>query len=99
MPSIQIKNTGQVVQTDLVTSVLVAFQANNVPIETKCGGKAQCGRCAIRVHSGKEYLTRKTQREISRLSSLNAGEDIRLACQTYTRGDIEIEIINLKKEK
>jgi len=96
VPSVQIRNTGQVIQADLVTSILVALQMNGVQIETRCGGKAQCGRCAIRIHSGREHLTRKSQRENIRLSALKAGEDIRLACQTYTRGSIEIEIINMK---
>jgi ferredoxin len=48
----------------------------------------------IRVLSGAERMNKKNQREIIRLKSMNAGEDIRLACQSYTRGDIEIEIIN-----
>jgi len=28
------------------------------------------------------------------LKAMNAGVDMRLACQSYTRGDVEIEIIN-----
>jgi ferredoxin len=39
-------------------------------------------------------MNKKNQREITRLQALNAGQDMRLACQSYTRGGIEIEIIN-----
>jgi ferredoxin len=39
-------------------------------------------------------MNKKNQIEIARLVALNAGEVMRLACQSYTRGDIEIEIMN-----
>jgi ferredoxin len=39
-------------------------------------------------------MNKKNQAEIARLAALNAGEGMRLACQSYTRGDIEIEIMN-----
>jgi ferredoxin len=39
-------------------------------------------------------MNKKNQIEIARLRALNAGEDMRLACQSYTRGGIEIEIMN-----
>jgi ferredoxin len=48
----------------------------------------------IRILSGAEGMNKKNQREIIRLQAMNAGEDVRLACQSYVRGDIEIEIIN-----
>jgi ferredoxin len=48
----------------------------------------------IRIHTGAEGMNRKNDREIIRLKAMNAGEDMRLACQSYTRGDIEIQIVN-----
>lgn len=97
MPIIYITNTGDRVETDLVTSLLVALQREQVPIDTVCGGKAQCGRCVVRVLRGREFLTKKRPPETLRLNSLQADDTMRLACQTFTRGDIEIEIINLRK--
>jgi len=75
-------------------SILNLLQRSGVPIDTVCGGRAQCGRCLIRVLSGADSMNRKNEAESKRLEALKAGEDMRLACQSYTRGDIEIEIMN-----
>jgi ferredoxin len=104
MPRIRIANTGQTVETDLATSVLVTLQKNDVGIMTSCGGKARCGKCAIRVVGGKENLNRKTPGETTRLASHVSGgsasspAETRLACQTYVKGDVEISIINLSRK-
>ena len=95
MPIIHVLNTGQKLETDLVTSLLVSLQRNVVPIMSICGGRAQCGKCAVRIVKGHEYLTKRSALETIRLKALEAGDDIRLACQTHTRGDVEIEILNL----
>ena len=97
MPSIRIANTGSIVKTDMVTSILVSLQRGGVPILTSCGGKARCGKCIVRIVKGQELLSRKTPNESSRLAALGVGGDMRLACQTYTKGDIEISIVNLMK--
>jgi ferredoxin len=39
-------------------------------------------------------MNKKNKVEIARLAALNAGQEMRLACQSYTRGDIEIVIMN-----
>jgi ferredoxin len=95
MPNIHVVNTGQDVETDLVTSILVALQRNAVPILSICGGRAQCGKCAVRVVSGGEFLTKISALESIRLKAMQADADVRLACQTHTRGDVEIEVLNL----
>lgn len=94
MPVIRVVNTGQEIETNSAVSVLNALLRNAVPIMHQCGGKAVCGTCRIRVISGSEYLSPKTEREITRLAAMKAGPDVRLACQTYTRKDIEVEILN-----
>jgi ferredoxin len=48
------------------------------------------------VLSGGKYLTKKKPLEILRLQAMGAGEDVRLACQTFTRGDIDLEVLNLR---
>jgi ferredoxin len=95
MPVIHVRNTGYRVKTDLMTSVLVSLQRDGIPIQSVCGGRAQCGRCAVRIVRGEEFLTKKTALELIRLRALGADAHTRLACQTHTRGDIEIEIVNL----
>jgi ferredoxin len=96
MPTILVRNTGHRFETDLMTSILVSLQREGVPIQSVCGGRAQCGRCAIRVVKGGEFLTRKTAVEMIRLSALGADDETRLACQSHTRGDVEIEVVNLQ---
>lgn len=91
---IRIKGSEQRISSSPAISILNLLQRNRVSIQTLCGGRAQCGRCLIRILSGAEMMNKKNQREIIRLKAMNAGEDMRLACQSYTRGDIEIQIIN-----
>ena len=91
---IRIKGSEQGISSSPAISILNLLQRNRVSLQTLCGGRAQCGRCLIRILSGAERMNKKNQREIIRLKAMNAGEDMRLACQSYTRGDIEIEIIN-----
>jgi uncharacterized 2Fe-2S/4Fe-4S cluster protein (DUF4445 family) len=64
MATIHVLNTGKKVETDLVTSILVSLQRHAVPIMSLCGGRAQCGKCAIRIVAGEEYLTRRNAVEV-----------------------------------
>jgi ferredoxin len=91
---IQVKGRDEVIPSSPAISLLNHLQRNGIPIETICGGRAQCGRCLIRILKGTEMMNKKNQIEIARLAALDAGQDMRLACQSYTRGDIEIEIMN-----
>ena len=91
---IRIKGREDPILSSPAVSLLNLLQRNGIPIQTVCGGRAQCGRCLVRILSGSEKMNKKNQREITRLQALNAGENMRLACQSHTRGDIEIEIIN-----
>jgi ferredoxin len=91
---IRIKGREEAISSSPAISILNLLQRNGISIQTLCGGRAQCGRCLIRILSGSEGMNKKKQREIVRLKAMNAGGDMRLACQSYTRGDIEIEIIN-----
>jgi adenylate cyclase len=91
---IRIKGREEALPSSPAISILNLLQRNGIPIQTICGGRAQCGRCLIRVLSGAEGMNKRNQREIARLQALNADQNMRLACQSYARGDIEIEIIN-----
>ncbi len=94
MPMIRVKGRDGAISSSSAISLLNLLQRNGIPIETICGGRAQCGHCLLRILKGAETMNKKNQIEIARLGALNAGEDMRLACQSYTRGDIEIEIMN-----
>jgi ferredoxin len=82
------------VQASPAVSILNNLLQAGVKISHLCGGRAICGTCRIRVLSGSDQLTPMRDAEHRRLSADGAVEgDIRLACQTYTRGDVEIRIL------
>ncbi len=73
-------------------SLLNNFLAQGVPIDTRCGGKAICGRCRIRIIAGGERLTPVREAEARRLGPELLADNWRLACQCYSFGDLEVEI-------
>jgi adenylate cyclase len=91
---IRVQGRAEPLPSNPAVSLLVSLQRHGVPIDTVCGGRAQCGRCLIRVLAGSERMNRSGAAELHRLESLGAGPDHRLACQSYTRGDLEIQVIN-----
>ena len=95
MPTIRIHDRPDPFEAELSTSILNVLLRNRFPIDTLCGGRAICGRCLIRIRSGTEMLSPMRERESVRLAALGAGFGMRLACQTHTRGDIEIEVVNM----
>jgi ferredoxin len=93
MASIRIQNTGEVVRASAAVSILNTLMREGVSIKHVCGGKAQCGTCRFKLVEGENYLSPLTERERVRLDALGNPEHVRLACQTYTFGDITIEIL------
>jgi adenylate cyclase len=93
-PAIRIFGSGEEFEAAMLTSILNVLLSNRFPIDTVCGGRAECGRCIIRIREGSELLSPRREREERKLASLGAGADMRLACQCFTRGKVEIEVIN-----
>ena len=99
MASIRVEGRDDVFETNLTTSILNVLLRNSFPIQTVCGGRAQCGRDLIRITSGAQFLSPRRERETRRLAELAregepSGPDIRLACQTYVRGEVVIEVLH-----
>ena len=75
-------------------SILNNLLRSGVKISHVCGGRAECGTCRIRILSGAEYLSPMREAEHRRLNADGpVGEDIRLACQSYTRGNLVIKVL------
>jgi ferredoxin len=89
-----ILSDGRQIPASSAVSILNCLLKEGVRIKHVCGGKAQCGTCMIRIVSGAEFLSPMQSREWERLAEKKAGSDMRLACQAYTRGNVEIEIQN-----
>jgi ferredoxin len=104
MPLIRIHGSSDAYEANLTTSILNVLLRNGFPIQTICGGRAQCGRDLIRVVSGHEFLSPLRHREREKLAVLAAegapgGPDMRLACQCFVRGDVEVEVINRRPQR
>ncbi|HTP59705.1 MAG TPA: hypothetical protein VMM82_12365 [Spirochaetia bacterium] len=103
-PKISIYGTSHVFEGNLTTSILNILLRNDFPIQTICGGKAECGKDLIRVRNGLRFLSSQKDRESRILKELAdrghpTGPDIRLACQCYVHGDVEIEVFNLSGKR
>jgi ferredoxin len=102
MPKIRVFGRPEVFECNLTTSVLNVLLRNRFPIHTVCGGRALCGRDLIR--EGAQFFSPRREMETRRLAQLAkagepSGDDIRLACQSYVRGDVTIEVLHLAGEE
>jgi ferredoxin len=103
MPKIRIYGRPEVFECNLTTSVLNVLLRNRFPIATLCGGRASCGKDLVRVREGAQFFSPRREPETRRLAALAlagepSGDDMRLACQSYVRGDVVIEVMNLLGE-
>ena len=99
MASIRIVPGGETFTASPARSILNTLLVGGFPIDTVCGGRARCGRCLIRIRSGERFLSPTTTAETKRLAALGADRtdpESRLACQSYARGDVEIEVVNIR---
>jgi ferredoxin len=102
MATIRIHGHPEVFETNITTSILNVLLKNSFPIETFCGGRASCGRDLIRIRAGAQFVSPRRDAEKRRLAALAAegepsGPDMRLACQSYVRGDVEIDVIHVHR--
>ncbi|MCP5515043.1 MAG: (2Fe-2S)-binding protein [Spirochaetales bacterium] len=96
MPVIKIANSGQTINASPAVSILNILLREGIRINHLCGGKAVCGTCRITIISGMENLSAVSEKERGRLDAIKAKTNQRLACQTYVKGDAEIEIPGFK---
>jgi adenylate cyclase len=68
-------------------TILEASLAAAVPHYHACGGKAQCSTCRILVSEGAENLSPLNEKEQALRKRIPIPENVRLACQTYVRGN------------
>lgn len=71
------------------TSLLNALERLGVRLETLCGGAGWCGQCLVKA---KGHLSEVSPVETDLISEDKLKEGYRLACQTYIKGDVDVEI-------
>lgn len=83
----QFDSLAEPVAVDAGELIVDAARRGGVQIQQPCGGQGRCGRCAVRVESG-----RVRRRSLLRLSPTDLAAGYALACQTVVEGDIAIVV-------
>jgi adenylate cyclase len=71
-------------------SVLEASRSHGIAHMSLCGGRARCSTCRVRVLEGAEHCPPPEAEERRTLQRMQAGDDLRLACQLRPQGDIAV---------
>jgi len=69
------------------TTIAEAARQAGVEVLQPCGGQGRCGRCAVKVESGKVR-----RRSTLRLSANDVAQGYALACQTVVEGEVEVTV-------
>jgi hemoglobin-like flavoprotein/class 3 adenylate cyclase/predicted Ser/Thr protein kinase len=71
-------------------TLLAASLAAGIAHTHACGGNARCSTCRVLVLSGSENLSPRDSAELNLAKRFGFGDEIRLACQTKTRGPVRL---------
>jgi ferredoxin len=89
--SVKVKFISEVEVKDGKKTLKAAKNAH-IKIGNSCEGNGKCGKCVIKVLSGK--LSEPTKKELKVLGQEKIDNGYRLSCQTQILEDSVIEIIN-----
>ncbi|MGR9439674.1 adenylate/guanylate cyclase domain-containing protein (plasmid) [Rhizobium leguminosarum] len=81
---------GEVISVPRGFSVLEASRLGGLPHYSVCGGKGQCSTCRVQILGDYESLPAPDKMEQTTLRRINAGPDVRLACQLRPNGDVAV---------
>ncbi len=81
---------GRSVQVPRGYSVLEASRAHGIPHLSRCGGRARCSTCRVRVEGPPGHLPPPQRDERLTLQRVGAPPGVRLACQLRPAGDLRV---------
>ena len=81
---------GKIVKATPGQTLLEVSRSAGIPHMAVCGGRARCSTCRSLIISEGDALAPRTDAEENLLQRINAGPDIRLACQAKVQGNVEI---------
>lgn len=87
---VSIANTGEAFRCAEDVHVLAAMEharCHGIPVGCRNGG---CGACKVRITAGR-FETRKMNRAV--VSAAEEAEGIVLACKTYPRSDLSVQVL------
>ncbi|WP_224482911.1 adenylate/guanylate cyclase domain-containing protein [Robertkochia aurantiaca] len=76
---------------DDASSLLDISLDNQIPHMHECGGYGRCTTCRVRIVEGSQNLSRRNRAEQEMAQSRNWDPTIRLACQTYLKGNVSLQ--------
>lgn len=91
MPCVYFYGDERAVMVEKGMTLLESAEWNKVPHYADCGGQGKCSTCRVKIFSGIENLSSRTEIEQDLSKSRNWGKHIRLACQSRIFGDIVLE--------
>ncbi len=81
---------GRVLEGKPGQTILEIVRSHGIPHASLCGGRARCTTCRVRVGAGCDALDPPSALEQHALDRIGAAPNVRLACQTRPRGEIQI---------
>ncbi|ULR42564.1 adenylate/guanylate cyclase domain-containing protein [Rhizobium sp. K102] len=81
---------GEVIRVPRGFTVLEASRLGGLPHYSVCGGKGQCSTCRVQILGDYESLPAPDKMEQTTLRRINAGPDVRLACQLRPDRDVAV---------
>lgn len=92
MAKITFKPADKTFEVAAGTTILVAAIQNGLKLRHDCT-EAICGTDRVKILSGQQQLSEKTDNEELTLEMMNAGPDDRLACVARIVGDVSVEVL------
>jgi adenylate cyclase len=81
---------GRFIDISRGVSVLEASRLRGVPHASVCGGRGRCSTCRSRIEGVPAAIPPPSAEEIKVLRRVQAGPEVRLACQLRPTGDIKV---------
>ena len=91
MPKVTFMPGGQSFEVAAGTTILVSAIQNGLRLRHDCT-EAICGTDRVKIVSGKENLSAKTENEELTLEMMNVGPEERLGCVARILGDVTVEL-------
>jgi ferredoxin, 2Fe-2S len=91
MPKVTFMPQGKSFEVAAGSTILVSAIQNGLQLRHDCT-EAICGTDRVKIVSGGEHLSEKTENEELTLEMMNAAPEDRLACVARVMGDVMIEL-------
>jgi ferredoxin len=91
MPKVTFMPAGQTFEVAAGTTILVSAIQNGLQLRHDCT-EAICGTDRVKIVSGKENLSDKTENEELTPEMMNGGPDEQLGCVARILGDVTVEL-------